>query len=72
MKDGEAKQRDQIVGLIARNSRVSQFISTNDQKDKVISVALNGLEAKACGGVRHDGSFTHIGVSAQAFNNGIA
>jgi hypothetical protein len=46
-KEGEEKQTDEVVGLIARNPEEPLALSTNDQKNGALIIVLNDLEPHA-------------------------
>ncbi len=46
-KDGEQKQTEEVVGLIARNPEEPLVLSTNDQKSGALIILLNDLEPHA-------------------------
>ena len=46
-KEGEEKQTEEVVGLIARNSEEPLALSANDQKSGALIIVLNDLEPHA-------------------------
>jgi hypothetical protein len=46
-KEGEQKQTEEVVGLIARNPEEPLALSANDQKSSALIIVLNDLEPRA-------------------------